>query len=83
MLARRLIARAAFGPEALNAIFKAFDQAWKEIKPGVGRNPLAIEAAQLSLANIVLSLAKEDSRDPEPLRTEAVRLLLLKRQISN
>ena len=83
MLARRLFTRAAFAPKALNAIFKAFDQAWKELKPSVGSNPLAIEAAQLSLANIVLSLAMEDRRDPEPLKTEAVRLFRLKRQISN
>jgi len=34
----------------------------------------SLEAARQSLANIVLRLAKDSSRDPEPIKTEAVRL---------
>jgi hypothetical protein len=42
-----------------------------------------VEAAKLSLANIVLSLATADTRDPIPLKDEAVRRFGLTRQISN
>ena len=34
MLARRLIGKASFGPEALKTIFQAFDAAWREIEFG-------------------------------------------------
>ena len=51
--------------------------------PPVSRNELAVEAARLSLANIVLTLAKDNVADSEPLKAEAVRLFRLKRQISN
>jgi hypothetical protein len=83
MKARRLIDGAAFGPEAIKAIGEAFDAAWKEVEPSVSGRPSALEAARLSLANIVLSLASEDTRDSEPLRSEALRIFQLKRQISN
>ena len=75
MKARQLIGgAAAFGPDTLKVITKAFDDAWAEIEPSVTDNPLALEAARLRLANIVLSLAKDDNSDLEPIKTEAVRL---------
>jgi hypothetical protein len=75
-------AQAHFGPQALKAIGQAFDEAWKEIEPGVRGSPLGAEAARLSLANIVLSLATEETKDPEPLKHAALRIFQLKRQIS-
>ena len=83
MKARQLIGSASFGPEALQAIGQAFDAAWQELEPSVSQRPDAVEAAKLSLANIVLSLARGDTRDPVPLKQEAVRRFKLKRQISN
>ena len=83
MKARQLINSASFGPDALKAIGQAFDQAWNEIGPSVSLRAHAVEAAKLSLANIVLSLATADTRDPIPLKDEAVRRFGLKRQISN
>ena len=83
MKARQLISGAAFGPDVLKVITKAFDDAWAEIEPSITNTPLAVEAARQSLANIVLSLATDSSRDPEPIKTEAVRLFQLKRSIAN
>ena len=40
-------------------------------------------AAKLSLLNIVVSLAKYDTTDPDPLRNEAVRIFQLKRPFAN
>lgn len=83
MKAHHLVHSAIYGPEALKVLFKAFDDAWDEVKPTVSKRPRAIEAARLRLANILLSLVKEDSRDPTQLKNEAIRILLLRRQISN
>ena len=79
MKARQLISSASLGPDALKVIGQAFDAAWQELEPGVSKRPEAVEAARLSLANIVLSLAKADTRDPVPLKAEAVRRFKKKR----
>jgi len=73
MKARQLVSGANYGPDVLKVICQAFDEAWNVIAPSVTNRPLGIEAARLSLASIVLSLAKEDSRDVEPLKNEAVK----------
>jgi hypothetical protein len=83
MRARRLIDGTAFGPAAIKAIGQAFDTAWNEVEPSISGRPSAVGDARLSLANIVLSLASEDTRDPEPLKRDALRIFQLKRQISN
>jgi hypothetical protein len=75
MSASQLIDHATFGPEALKAIGEAFDSAWAEIASGVGTDPFAIEAARLKLANAVLNIADENSRDVEALKRAALRPL--------
>ena len=72
MRARQLLDGASFGPDALKAIGDAFDAAWVEISGRFGTNPVAIEAARLSLANAVLSVASEDSRDVKALKKAAL-----------
>ena len=74
MKARQLISRASYGPETLTVLFKAFDDAWERLAPRHGDNPLAIEAARLRLANTILSLASEDSKDPDQLAAAALRI---------
>jgi len=83
MKARQLINSASFGPNALKVIGQAFDAAWQEVEPGVSKRPEALEAARLSLASIVLSLARDDTRDPVPLKNEAVRSFKSRRQHSS
>jgi hypothetical protein len=68
MSASQLVDTATFGPEALKAIAQAFDAAWAEIASEVGTDPLAIEAARLKLANAVLNVADENSRDIDALK---------------
>src|SRR5262245_63677725 len=72
MKARQLIAGAAFGPEVLKVIGKAFDDAWAEVAPSVGDRPLAVQAARLRLVNIILSLTTESTSDGERLRVLAL-----------
>jgi hypothetical protein len=77
MKARLLIDGASFGPEALKAIGQAFDAAWQEIAGNFGDNPLDIEAARLRLANAVLSVAFEDSRNVDVLKRAALQTMAL------
>jgi hypothetical protein len=69
MKAMNLIRRSSYGPERLKQIYQAFDQAWEAIKPLVDDNPLAREAARLTLANAILSVAKDDLGDRSSPRT--------------
>jgi hypothetical protein len=76
MRARQLIDGASFGPDALKAIGAAFDAAWADISDTFRTNPVAIEAARLKLANAVLSVASEDSRDVEALKRGALQVMV-------
>ncbi len=78
MKARQLIHSAVFGPDAIKAIGRAFDEAWQELAPTVSQRGSAIEAARLRLATIILGLAKQDTRNSGPLKDEAVRRFRLK-----
>ena len=44
---------------------------------GIGKTRLAIEAARLKLANALLSVARDDSRDPDSLKRQALQVMAL------
>ena len=67
----------SYGPEALTAICQAFDDAWRTIAPTVGDDPLAVEAARLNLANALLAVADEASRDATVLKNAALQVMAL------
>jgi hypothetical protein len=77
MRARQLIDGASFGPEALKAIGEAFDAAWAEIAGNFGNDPGDIDDALYRLANALLSVASEDSRDVEVLKRAALKQMAL------
>ena len=77
MKAQQLITDSSFGPDALHVLFQAFDAAWNDIAANFGDNPLAIEAARLKLANALLSVARDDSRDPDSLKRQALQVMAL------
>jgi hypothetical protein len=77
MRARELIDGASFGPDALKAIGQAFDAAWDEIAANFGNDPTETECARLKLANAVLSIANEDSRDVDVLKNAALQRMAL------
>jgi hypothetical protein len=52
-----------------------FDAAWAEISGRFGTDPVVIEAARIGLANAVLSVASEDSRDVEVLKRAALQVM--------
>src|SRR5688572_26381785 len=71
MKARRMIDGASYGPDVLKVVGQAFDEAWHEIAGNFGDDPTEIETARLKLADAVLSVASEDSRDVETLKNGA------------
>jgi hypothetical protein len=77
MRARRLIDGASFGPETLKALGQAFDAAWETIAGNFGGDPADIERARLRLAEALLSVASEDSRDAEVLKIAALEAMAL------
>jgi hypothetical protein len=72
MTARQLLDGASYSPEALHAIGQAFDEAWRAIAGNFGSDPEDSEKARLRLAEAVLSVANEDSRDIEALKAGAL-----------
>ena len=66
MYAQRLIAGATYGPEVLQVLKKAFDDAWREVS--LGFEPPMAEAARYTLAQAILAYAAPDSTDSEELK---------------
>ena len=77
MKARELIEGASYGPEALKAIGRAFDEAWASIAGNFSDDQIA--AARLRLANALLAVAKDNSRDVEVMKRGALDKMRLAR----
>jgi hypothetical protein len=82
MEARQLFGGATFPHDVLRVIFDAFDDAWTEIGPCIGDHPDTVESARLSLAEIVLSLAKSGHVDRATLKDASVRAFRLKHRVA-
>ena len=67
----------SFGPDALRTIGQAFDQAWADVDDTF-TTPMAKEAARLFLANAILAVATNDSRDIDALRRHGLGALARK-----
>ena len=74
---RQQLKSCAFGPDALKAVAKAFDAAWAEIAGHFGNDLIQVELARLKLADGLLSIANEDSRDAEVLKKAALQRMAL------
>jgi hypothetical protein len=74
--ARGLIDGANFDPNQLKVVGQAFDAAWDEIKPTVGKRAIAIEAARLKLANAVLAVAHRGPMEVDRIRVDALKAML-------
>jgi hypothetical protein len=72
--ARRLIESSIFEPEALQLAFKAFDAAWEEIAHHFDGD---VERARLQLAHAILIVIKDDSRDVERVKKDALQVMAL------
>jgi hypothetical protein len=75
MKARQIVESGSFGPETLKVAYQAFDEAWQSVARCIGNDPVSIEAARVKLANAVLAVCQEKSRDPSALKTAALAIL--------
>ena len=73
MRARRIIEGAAFGPDVLKVVRRAFDDAWTSIEPMF--TPGEHDDAREALALAVMSAARNDSTDVTPIREAAIRAM--------
>ncbi len=72
MRARRLLDGASFGPDVMKVIVQAFDAAWESIAGHFGDDPKVVEEARYRLANCILSVASDESRNVEVLTRGAL-----------
>jgi len=77
MHVQQLFDGVSFGPDALKAVGEAYDAAWVDIAGNFGDDPPAIERARLKLADALLTIACEDSRDVEVLKNAALQRMAL------
>jgi hypothetical protein len=72
--ARNMMLGASFEPDALKVITQAFDEAWGSIADNY-KSAEQVEAARIRLANAMLSVASDGSRDVEILKHAALRVM--------
>ena len=68
MKARQLLESSTYSPEDLHMVREAYDKAWHEISGRYGDSPHLIEAAQLKLAEAVLSVSGWETTDVDELK---------------
>jgi hypothetical protein len=74
---QRYVDGASFGPEVVKAMGEAFDTAWSEIADNFRGDRSEIEVVRSRLANALLSVASEDSRDAQILKQAALQRFAL------
>jgi hypothetical protein len=75
MRARQIVESGSFGPETLKVAYQAFDEAWQSVASYFGSDPVTIEAARTKLANAILAVCHEESRDFRALKMAALAIL--------
>ena len=68
---------ASYGPEAVKVMGEAFDRAWLAIADNFGNDEHDIQSARGKLAEALLSVAGEQSMDPEALKNRALQEMAL------
>jgi len=69
-----LIENSAFGPDAIKVMGQAFDEVWEDIAGNYG--DALREAAQMRLANALLSIAKDNENlDVASLKNAAIEVM--------
>jgi hypothetical protein len=82
MRARQLLDRSGppvFGLETMQVVHEAFDRAWAVLEAACGSDPQVIDTRRLELAEAILAVTRDDSRDPEQIKLLALQLMQIKR----
>jgi hypothetical protein len=64
-----------YGPKALKVMVRAYDKAWRSVAGNFGSDPQSIKAGRLKLADALLSVATERSRDVDALKNAALEVM--------
>jgi hypothetical protein len=83
MRARQLISHAGLAPHDLAVVLEGFEDAWAEIGPDLGSDPIMVEASRLSLARIVLDIARAGPIDRARINAGAVDAFRARYRIGN
>ena len=76
MRARQLIDGAtSFGPDAVKAMGRAFDESWADIAGNFGADVTIVEGARMRLANAVLAAAGDGIKDVADLKRAAMKII--------
>ena len=81
MRARQLLDRSGppvFGPETMQVVHQAFDSAWAVLEAGCGSDPGVVDTRRMELAEAILAVTRDDSRDPEQIKLLALQLMQIK-----
>jgi hypothetical protein len=77
MRARNYISSSAYDPDAIEVILAAFEGAWAEIQHHFYDSPLSMELARIRLADELLAIAEQSSRDPLELKNRALQAMAM------
>ena len=75
--ARTYISSSAYDPAETEAILAAFEDAWSEIEHHFYDSPFSMELARIRLADEVLAIAEQSSRDPLELKNRALQAMAM------
>jgi hypothetical protein len=76
MKMRPLFEPTSLGPEALERVTQAFDEAWKQIEQRVGGDAEQIHAARTILAKAILKVASGEVDNVDVIKTGALKMVL-------
>ena len=70
-----LLKPTSLGPEALERVTQAFNEAWHQIEQRVGGDADQIDTARIILAKAVLKVASAEADDLDVIKTRALRIV--------
>ncbi len=70
-----LLRPTSFGPETLERVAKAFNEAWEQIEHRVGKDADQVDATRTILAKAVLKAASAEVDDVDAIKTGALKIV--------
>ena len=68
--------KAVYDPAELRTVGKAFNKAWRQLGPHVSPSADVVDAARLTLFEVLLNLTKDGTCDSDKLTEAAIRKML-------
>lgn len=75
MKVHHLLKPTSFGPEALDRMTKAFNEAWDQIESRIGSDAAEVESARRVLAKAIIEAARGGVDDVEAVEVNALEIV--------